>query len=323
MRKALAARAAVLLVVALCLGLSACNWNEVSYSISDDNYRSNKLGMILNALNKEDRDTIKGLFSKSAARQIGEGAIDEGITYLLEVFHGPTTSRQGEEQDEVSIVKDGKKQIKATVKFRVTTQDGAYYVQFVDCIADEFNAANIGVSQLVIMREEDKKRLGLPDEAFVGIFRADIVEEAVARHDATSDSALKRYKSVVEYLQNGEAEALEAVFSKSAVEAAGEEALADGIEKAVRQLEGGIETSYIVNPGDPATYIADGKVRMVFTISSYFTVQGVQYDLSYQDCVVDEISPGNVGIDKLVIVRSSDAAEYPDLDEDFSGIFCP
>ena len=311
-------RVAIILAAAtLSLFFAASSGNELLFSFGGKIYNEAKVNTIIEALQKEDADSIMSLFSKTAIKEAGEDEIEDGIRYLYTVFKGKVQSVEALGGDYSEHIDGLRREKKSFVLGLVTTDINSYRIYGSDTIYDSFNRNNVGFRHLMVLRDDDFNRFGFPAYDFVGVFRQDIIEAAYEKYPPNKDSIEK----VLEILENNDAETLAGMFSQRAINEVGADKIKAGSEYSCDVIDGNIETWDSSN-ANTETNIIDGKVRMILYMYCIVKADGKRYTVYYREILIDETSPENVGIDRMKVQLDTDGSGRWLLKGDALGIFC-
>jgi len=309
----------ILLILLICTTLTACSINEARFMVDADSYRTEKLNTVIDALNNKDIDAIKSLFSRKSLEAVGEDRIEIDIKYLFAItpniiqhviIKGGIISED---------VQDGKRKKGTYVYEYVTDGSEKYFVYFLDCIVDTADHENVGISQLTFMTENDARQFGQPDKEFVGIFRPDQI-------DALPDTELiekNRLQSLLDALQNKNANEIESLFSIEAREAVGTEKIINGAEYLFTLFQGSIVSCDSSN-AFKTTSIIEEKVVIKLEMYAYVTTDIDRYIVYYRDFLIDKNKSNHTGIDQLTLTQADDTGGGNwRLKDNVLGIYCP
>ena len=157
------------------LSLSSCS----SYNVAtrdDKKIAETRLEEIIEALEKEDEEALKDMFSSNALKQANE--IDSGIEYVMNFYEGKVISIEGSLESSDS---KNNGEVKSELKgfYIVTTDKDEYIVFFIDQLVNTQNPDNVGLYMLQIIKLEDRdKYFDWGNETIcAGIYRPDITED--------------------------------------------------------------------------------------------------------------------------------------------------
>ena len=309
--------AIILLLIIVGLFFTTSSVNELKFMLGGEGYREAKVKTIIKALQNEDVRAIKNLLSKATIEKVGEDKIEEDIRYLFTEFQGEVLyiDMKGggfsESTNGFSRVKN------STVGAHVTTDIGVYAIVGPDVIYDSLNRKNVGIRRLMVMSKDDNDRTGSPARNFVGIFRQDIVLEALEKYSPDENSL----EVVLDALQSNNSETLAGMFSQRAINEVGSEKIKAGSRYSCNVLRGNI-VSWDPSNAEKFTNIVDGKVQMTLEMFSYVNTDKERYAVFYREILIDEVSPENVGIDQMVVQIKDIDTGWP-LRSNVLGIFCP
>ena len=290
--------------------------NELKFMLGGGLYHEAKINTIIKALQNENIRPIKNLLSKTAIETVGEDKIEEDIRYLFTVLQGEIQSIKvggGSFSESIS----GVNRSKSSVIFAlITTDDDLYRISGPDEIYNSFDRRDVGISQLVVQRQEECKEYGLPSNDFMGIFRTDVLIAAVDKYTPNENSL----EVVLDALQSNDANAIASMFSQRAIDEVGLEKIQAGSRYSCDKHEGSVVSVDTTN-AEKYTNIVDGKVQMTLEMICYVYTDKSDYTLFYREHLIDEVSPENIGIDRLQIKRDGGSGRWPL--KDALGIFCP
>ena len=129
-----------------------------------------------------------------------------------------------------------------------------------------------------------------------------------------------RAKTVLGLIQDEDMGAMKALFSKDAVASVGEDKLEEGIDLVFSVFEGDV-VSYKVYGLSEFGLFENGKEREAFRINIDAKTDAGDYYIYFSDYVIDMITPGKLGVNAMMVVKSGQLGVYGPLEDDFTGIF--
>ena len=160
--------------VVLAFGLTSCSGigREFDLFRNDEAIADEYCEEIIDALENQDTDKLKSMFSTSALAEAEN--IDEGLAYVMDFFQGETTLIDGGCSTSESV-DHGEKTIRLEGRYWVTTDKDEYFIFFVYDDVDTENPDNVGLYMLQIVKaseaEEQVDWVGKPYIA--GIWQPD------------------------------------------------------------------------------------------------------------------------------------------------------
>lgn len=121
---------------------------------TDRQIANNTLEQLLDAIQKQDKDIIKYLFSRKVNEEVGE--LDNDIIDLLNFFQGEIISFDdwaGIGTD--SLKEHGKIRTELQSSYSVKTSSREYYIAIKECTVDTFNLNNVGIMSIYIIYAEE------------------------------------------------------------------------------------------------------------------------------------------------------------------------
>lgn len=140
---------------------------------NDEEKADARLEQMIKAINGEDKDALKEIFSEQALNEAVDldgcmdylfGFVQGNIESWEAIVHGATT----ETIDHGSNIK------KSSSWYYVNTKEQKYLVFFLDCTIDTDDPKNVGVYMLQVIKAEDRKTQfdgGGPNTRCAGIYR--------------------------------------------------------------------------------------------------------------------------------------------------------
>ena len=125
--------------------------------VSDEKAANDTFEKIFNAIQHQDETVFADLFSENVRNELID--LDEDITNAYSTIRGNLVSF--EQRDGVFAEKDieyGK--IRKTIRsaYTVKTSEGLYYFAVMECLKDDFDIHNVGVTSVYMIRAEDWKQ---------------------------------------------------------------------------------------------------------------------------------------------------------------------
>ena len=144
----------ILTSVVLSFGLTSCSvmGRGFLYFRNDEAIADDYCEEIIDALENQDTDELKSMFSTSALAEAED--IDEGLAYVMDFYQGETQSVDLAVATSESV-DHGEKTIQLICSVDVTTEEEDYLVFFVYTDVDTENPDNIGLYMLQIMKQSD------------------------------------------------------------------------------------------------------------------------------------------------------------------------
>ena len=148
----------LLLLVAMLL-LTSCSVEKVRMNFFEEDdtiIADNTLGQILEAINARDHLKLKTLFSKSVQDEAND--LEENALNFIEFIQGNIVSFSKASEAGVGAdykTENGKKQKEIQSAFYIETSEHQYYIAIGECIRDDSNNRDVGVTSIYII--ESKK----------------------------------------------------------------------------------------------------------------------------------------------------------------------
>lgn len=170
--------------------MSSCNAfakSETGYSLYLENnqkWATNKIEIITDDIQAKNNEHIKSMFSKNAVAASPE--LDEDITAMIDLFE------DGIVDVETNIAVGGSKSASygditksLNYHFTIYTSTGKYYLNIAECVFDNIDGNNIGIttikiSDITIEHEDRHKWMGIKDDDPPGIIILDVNGEVVS-----------------------------------------------------------------------------------------------------------------------------------------------
>jgi len=142
--------------VVLAFGLTSCSGigREFDLFRNDDAIADEYCEEIIDALENQDTDKLKSMFSTSALAEAED--IDEGLVYVMDFYQGETTLIDGGCSTSESV-DHGEKTIELNALYSVTTDKDEYLIFFIYDDVDTENPDNVGLYMLQIMKASEKE----------------------------------------------------------------------------------------------------------------------------------------------------------------------
>ena len=160
--------------VVLAFGLTSCSGigREFDLFRNDEAIADEYCEEIIDALENQDTDKLKSMFSTSALAEAEN--IDEGLAYVMDFFQGETTLIDGGCSTSESV-DHGEKTIRLEGRYWVTTDKDEYFIFFVYDDVDTENPDNVGLYMLQIMKasEREEKYDWFGKQYIAGIWQPD------------------------------------------------------------------------------------------------------------------------------------------------------
>ena len=146
----------ILTSVVLAFGLTSCavTGRGFLYLRDDEAIADDYCEEIIDALENQDTDELKSMFSTSALAEAED--IDEGLAYVMDFYQGETQSVDLAVATSESV-DHGEKTIRLNCVYWVTTDKDEYFIFFVYDDVDTENPDNVGLYMLQIMKASEKE----------------------------------------------------------------------------------------------------------------------------------------------------------------------
>jgi len=140
--------------VVLAFGLTSCSGIGRDFDLfrNDEAITDEYCEEIIDALENQDTDKLKSMFSTSALAEAEN--IDEGLAYVMDIFQGETTLIDGGRSTSESV-DHGEKTIEFNALYSVTTDENEYYIYFIYRYEDTKNPDNIGLYMLKMVKQSE------------------------------------------------------------------------------------------------------------------------------------------------------------------------
>ena len=149
------------LAIVLVLVFSSCTEGVTTVSFFGDknnDLADARMEQLLYAIKKQDKDSIKALFSKKARTETKN--IDTDVNHLLSFVQGEVISWIQDDSPIVFDIVEGGSTTKQLVTwYKVDTDEQNYLFFLVDYPIDTINSDNTGLYSLRIIRAEDENKL--------------------------------------------------------------------------------------------------------------------------------------------------------------------
>ena len=149
----------LLLTVIVFLFTSCSLGDSIVKDKSDSELVQNRLEELLKAIQNQDRQKIIDIFSVNAILESKN--MDESLDYLFDHFHGTVKSYDwgdnttGPISDE--LIERGKRKVELKSWFEIITDEEKYIFFLLDYPKDEFDANNVGLYSLRIVKTSEKE----------------------------------------------------------------------------------------------------------------------------------------------------------------------
>lgn len=149
-----------ILIISILL-LSACNKHAI-YGIdnemkSEEAQADARVEEIVTALNEEDADSIKSLFSKKALEDAVD--FDENLDDLLENFDGNITTWERDGLSSSETISDGRESLMSRYSINITAGDEEYLFFVIDYSKNTIEPDKQGLYMLELIKYTDEKDL--------------------------------------------------------------------------------------------------------------------------------------------------------------------
>lgn len=149
-----------LVLVIIVLSLTSCSFGDTNMkNKSDCQMAQNRLEQLLDGIQNQDREKIINTFSENAIKESEN--MDESLDYLFDYFQGTVQSYDwgdntiGPISD--GLIEHGKRMVELKSWFEVTTDKERYIFFLLDYPKDEFDAKNIGLYSLRVVKTSEKE----------------------------------------------------------------------------------------------------------------------------------------------------------------------
>ena len=154
MRKATTIFVTLLLLLMLCACIGKENQMFTKKFGKDQEYANEQLNLLLDAIENEDKESVKSLFSKNTTSNIQN--FEASIDCLFEYFKGTAPAWN----DQCPQVVDGEneegnKKIIVTSSYDIKTSEDSYRISFKACRMDTANPNDVGIWSLYIISLKD------------------------------------------------------------------------------------------------------------------------------------------------------------------------
>jgi len=308
-----------ILAALVCLLLFATSWNELRFMAAEDAYRNARINSIIEAIQAQDVNAIKRIFSKEAVEAVGEQELEDGIRYLFTVFQGEVQSIDMKGGGYGDSFRRGLREKHTSIWANVTTDVDTYVIFCPEVLYSSIDWNTVGIERLVVAPKADLGTYGGPMGGSLGVYRMDIVIAAAEKQTIVPDE--EKVERVIEALQSDDAEDIVTLFSERAMKEVGRDNLLAGAEYSCDAVGGNI-IEWDASNASKLNSIANGKVRTVTTMDCIVYTDEDTYYIYYRDVIIDENHPERVGIDQLRIEDDWASSHWP-YASDVVGIYCP
>lgn len=143
-------------IIALSFGLSSCSsFRAELFARDDKKIAETRFQNIIEALENNDKEGLKNMFSPSALKEADD--IDGDIEYLMKFYQGKVESKEDSRQGSDSK-NNGERTSELKCFYRVTTDEDKYIVFFIDQLVDTKNPDNVGLYMLQIIKLSDREK---------------------------------------------------------------------------------------------------------------------------------------------------------------------
>lgn len=125
---------------------------------NDEENANARLEEVIEALNNQDKDTLKGLFSKKALDEVDN--FDDSTDYLFDFFQGEANSWEKSGGPTVfESNSHGHKTKEVSSYYYVNTDKQKYFFLLRDYPVDTDHPDNVGLYMLLVVRAEDEEKI--------------------------------------------------------------------------------------------------------------------------------------------------------------------
>jgi len=122
---------------------------------ADDKKADERLKQIIDAINSEDKESLKSMFSKQALDEVED--LDQNMDYLFDIFYGQVKSMESD-GILVSESNDYGNDIKEVKSFYSVETDKQKYLFFIlECTVNTEQPDSIGIYSLRVIKAEDEE----------------------------------------------------------------------------------------------------------------------------------------------------------------------
>jgi len=165
----------ILLFLVMTVGMSGC-YIDLS-QIGEDSTMDKITNTLINAIQENDSDTIKQLFSNGVRETVGDEKLDKGVEYLHVLLNGEIVSSERFSQSAGTTIRGGEKQRRIKYTYKVTTTSGTYQLGLIYYITDNITPDYKGLYQLWIKRDSENEYVYIQDD-FMGIYMPRVIDES-------------------------------------------------------------------------------------------------------------------------------------------------
>ena len=156
---------------------------------------------------------------------------------------------------------------------------------------------------------------------FLGYLSSCSINEARFMTD-NNKYRVTKLNTIIEALENKDAATIKKLFSKSAIEKAGEDEINEGIDYLFTLYNGEL-LSFDMKGGGISEDIGGGQRTKSTYIRANIITDKESYYLSSLDIIIDTASRNNVGLWNLSLMRSEEKEKYGKPIDYFAGVYCP
>jgi hypothetical protein len=287
--------------------------------VADDGELSRRAAaQIVDALNRQDADTLKGMFTDYARAEHSE-ALDKGLDYILGLFPGGDITwdeRQGGTGVSESYDDDGGVTVMLRSFYRVSSGGVDYRLYFASFAQNPPHPENVGIYAMGAAPVAET--LNTTPEAYLYTwadeldFEVDSPPGVYVPAEATADA---RMRQIADALESHDAAALEGLFSTHARDRATD---LDGAMDYLFSLFSTDDITWTVHKIVPYNQAESGK-KTEFVKATYRVSAGDEdYRLFFSDFTVNDlVNPDNVGLYALGVVPWTEDPVYGCVDPFF------
>ncbi len=294
----------LIIAAAMMLGLLGCSSYPHSAWLADDPKNDMRFQSIVSALKEKDHDGIKSLFSNFALENAPN--IDAEIEYLLKSFKGDIVTSQYIEGSTSESVNYGVKVTTTEPRGEIETTENNYALRYIDCLRDDTNENNIGISKFIMITEAEDDTIAwdfLYNESITaGIYKPGDYPIGINNH--TDET----FEKVQLYLQRKDHDALKQLFSVAVIESTSN--LDEQIVAAMDCFKGTIDHATTGGAQIGGEWGSGNHVVTTCYGQDVFT-DSARYHLAFFEIILNEQQPEQVGLCWVYIAEYEDEEQLP------------
>ena len=240
---------------------------------------------LIPALDNNDRDALKDLFSESALAEAQN--IEERIDLIMELFQGEATEFASGGISRGGATDTTRMRFSST--YTITTTENVYRLHISYIYADDRNPANDGLSSISLVVYDDWQNFGWA----AGI---SVIETPAPPYHELKDEVMER---LITALDNRDKDALKDMFSEHA------EIIEESIDLIMElyqgEMTGFVRTGWTSNGGI-------GRERLDLTGAYIITTTQNVYRLGFNYIYVNDRNPTNVGLSRIWFMAEDEFA---------------